>query len=173
MRDGLSLRVLKRVLLWQYRADLALQRGLSRLRGERPWTLGGACQRSAQCCEAPAIGIGALTMALPLVRRVFLAWQRRVNGFELARVDSETRLFVFHCTHFDRVSRSCDSYRSRPGICRDYPRNLMWQVNPELHPRCGYRARPPNAAGLTAAIDALELTPEQREKLRRGLRLDG
>ena len=49
----------------------------------------------------------------------------------------------------------------------------MWQANPELLPACGYRAIPPNAAGLRAALDAADLTPEQREKLRRGLRLDG
>ena len=173
MRDGFLLRAVKRVFLWQYTVDLHAHRALARLRGERTWTLAGACRRSAQCCEAPAIAVGWIAWSVPLVRRLFLAWQRHVNGFELTRVDSDGNLFVFHCSHFDRTARSCDSYRSRPGICRDYPRNLMWQPNPELHPRCGYRAFPPNAAGLRAAIDALDLTPEQREKLSRGLRLDG
>jgi hypothetical protein len=58
-------------------------------------------------------------------------------------------------------------------VCRDYPRNLMWQPDPELLPPCGYRPIAPNAAGLRAALDRLDLTPAQREKLRRGLRLDG
>jgi hypothetical protein len=58
-------------------------------------------------------------------------------------------------------------------MCRDYPRNLMWQAGPDLLPECGYRAIPPNAAGLRAALDAAALSPEQREKLRKGLRLDG
>jgi hypothetical protein len=49
----------------------------------------------------------------------------------------------------------------------------MWQPNPEMLPPCGYLARPPNAPGLQASIDRLDLTPGQREKLRRGLRLDG
>jgi uncharacterized protein len=173
MRDGLALRALKRVLLWQYTADLQIQRGLARLRGERPWTLAGGCQRSGQCCEAPALEAGLITWSFPRLRRLFLAWQRRVNGFELSHVDTDGRLFVFRCSHYDRKSRSCDSYDSRPGVCRDYPRNLMPQANPQLHPRCGYRALPPNAASLRTAIDALEVTPEQREKLRRGLRLDG
>ena len=84
-----------------------------------------------------------------------------------------SRSFVFRCTHFDPATRSCDSYDSRPGICRDYPRLLLWQPNPELLPGCGYRARPPNADGLKAALARVELTPDQRAKLEKGLRLDG
>ncbi len=172
MRDGLALRALKRVLLWQYAVDSRLQRALARLRGERPWTLAGGCRRSARCCEAPALEAGLLNWSSPRVRRLFLAWQRRVNGFELSHVLPDDRLFVFRCTHFDRRTRSCDSYDSRPGICRDYPRLLLWQPQPELFAGCGYHALPPNAEGLRAALEKLELTKEQREKLRRGLRLD-
>jgi hypothetical protein len=57
-------------------------------------------------------------------------------------------------------------------MCRDYPRLLLWQANPELLPGCRYRASPPNAEGLRVALDRLDLTSEQREKLRKGLRLD-
>jgi len=173
VRDGSFLRAAKRVALWSYRADLAVHRALRRARGERPWTLGGACHRSGGCCEAPAIAVGRLTWLLPTVRRLFLAWQRRVNGFDLVSADARGRLFVFRCSHYERETRSCDSYDSRPGVCRDYPRNLMWQPNPEMLPSCGHRATPPNAAGLRTSIDQLDLTPAQREKLRRGLRLDG
>jgi Fe-S-cluster containining protein len=172
MRDGVLLRAMKRVALWQYRADLALHHALRRTRGDRPWTLEGACARSGACCEAPAIAVGLLTWSLPVARRAFLAWQRRVNGFELVGTDPRARLLVFRCAHYDRARRSCDSYDSRPGACRDYPRNLMWQASPELLPPCAYRARPPNAAGLGASIDRLDLTPARREKLRRGLHLD-
>ena len=173
MRDGPALRVVKRVALLAWVVDLQIRRAFARLRGEKPWAIAGQCQRSGQCCEAPTLEAGLITWSFPALRRPFLAWQRRVNGFELARVQSEGRLFVFRCTHYDRDSRSCDSYDSRPGVCRDYPRNLLWQANPRLHSRCGFRALPPNAKGLRSAIDALEITPAQREKLRRGLRLDG
>jgi Fe-S-cluster containining protein len=135
--------------------------------------LHGACGRSGGCCEAPAVGAGPAVWSIPGVRRLFLAWQRRVNGFELGSADADSGVFVFRCSHFHRATRSCDSYDSRPGMCRDYPRNLMWQPNPELLPACGYRARPPNAAGLRAALEKADLTPEQREALRKGLRLDG
>jgi hypothetical protein len=173
MRDGAVLRAVKRVALWSHRADLAAHRALKRARGERPGTLGGRCCRSGACCEAPAISVGRFTWSMPLPRRLFLAWQRRVNGFELVSADARARAFVFRCSHFDRATRSCDSYDSRPGMCRDYPRNLMWQPSPELLPACGYRAIPTNAAGLGAAIEKANLTPEQRETLRKDLRLDG
>jgi len=173
MRDGPFLRAVKRVALFRFQVDLAAHRALRRARGERPWTLGGSCRRCAACCEAPAIAVGNATWSMPLARRAFLWWQRRVNGFELLRADEDDRTFVFRCTHFDRATRSCDSYGSRPGMCRDYPRLLLWQANPELLPGCGYRASPPNAEGLRVALDRLDLTPEQREKLLRGLRLGG
>jgi uncharacterized protein len=173
MRDGPFLRAVKRTALLCFEVDGAAHRAYRRARGERPWTLGGDCRRCAACCEAPAIAVGLVTWSVPSVRRAFLWWQRRVNGFELVSVDAQDRTLVFRCSHFDRSTRSCDSYDSRPGMCRDYPRLLLWQPSPELLPGCGYRASPPNASGLRGALERADLTPEQREKLRRGLRLDG
>jgi hypothetical protein len=173
MRDGVWLRGVKGAARWHYGANLRLHRALLRARGERPWTLAGECRRCAACCEAPAIAVGRMAWSMPILRRLFLAWQRRVNGFELVATEPRARLFVFRCSHFDTAARSCDSYDSRPGMCRDYPRLLLWQANPQLLPRCGYRAAAPNAAGLRASLEPLPLTPEQREKLRQGLRLDG
>jgi hypothetical protein len=109
---------------------------------------------------------------MPRVRQVFLAWQKHVNGFELVREDGPGQALVFRCTHFDHATRSCDTFDSRPGMCRDYPNVLLWQPRPEFLPGCGYRALTPNAAGLGKALDALDLTPEQREKLRKGLHLE-
>ena len=171
MRDGPLIRAVKRVALWNFRVNLAAARALRRLRGERPWTLQGSCRRSGACCEAPAIAVGRLVWSLPSARRLFFAWHRRVNGFALVSTDAGARAFVFRCTHYDAADRSCDSYDSRPGMCRDYPRFLLWQPNPEMLPPCGYRATPPNAARLRGSIDRLDLAPGQREKLRHGLRL--
>ena len=173
MRDGILLRTVKRVALWGFRTNLAAHRAILRSRGERPWTLGGGCRRSGGCCEAPALSAGRALWLMPAARRLFLAWHRRVNGFHLVSADADARVFVFRCSHFDRATRSCDSYGSRPGLCRDYPRNLLWQPSPELLPACGYRAMPPNAAGLRAALEKADLTAAQREALLKGLRLDG
>jgi hypothetical protein len=172
MRDGILRRSVKRVALGHFIVDVHVHRAWRRWRGERPHVLAGGCRRSGGCCEAPAIAAGPLAWHVAPLRRLFLAWQRHVNGFELVRRESGQRTFVFSCTHFDRSSRSCDSYDSRPGMCRDYPRLLLWQANPELLPGCGYRAVAPNAEGLRQSLARLDLTPEQREKLRKGLGLD-
>ena len=172
MRDGALLRVVKRVALWNFRLELLVARAVRRARGERPYPLGGACQRSGGCCEAPTIAVGRLVWSLPRVKRLFLSWQRRVNGFELVREEAADQAFVFRCMHYDRATRSCDSYDSRPGMCRDYPHLLLWQPRPRLLPGCGYRVRPPNAAGLREALERLDLTPGQRRKLWEGLDLE-
>ncbi len=173
MRDGILRRTVKRVARWPFNVDLLVHRAWRRSRGGRPHALAGRCQRSGGCCEAPAIAVGSLLWSVPPLQRLFLGWQRHVNGFELVRREPCAQTLVFSCTHFDRDTRSCDSYGSRPGMCRDYPRLLLWQPNPELLPGCGYRAIVPNADALRESLARLDLTPEQREKLRKGLRLDG
>lgn len=172
MRDGLVRRTVKRVARWHFNLNLHVIRAWRRALGERPHVLGGGCQRSGGCCESPTIKVGRLLWSLAPAQQLFLSWQRHVNGFELVGRDPEARALVFRCTHFDRETRSCDSYDSRPGMCRDYPRLLLWQPNPELLPGCGFRPIPPNAEGLRKALDGLDLTTQQREKLRKGLRLD-
>jgi hypothetical protein len=172
MKDGVWRRAVKSVALVNFRIEVWLSRAWRRARGERPWPLAGGCQRSGGCCEAPSLAVGSLVWFMRPVRRLFLGWHRYVNGFELAQEDPLTQTFVFNCTHFDRATRSCDSFDSRPGMCRDYPRVLLWQPRPEFLPGCGYRVRTPNAAGLRSALEKLDLTPEQREKLRAGLRLE-
>jgi hypothetical protein len=171
MRDGAARRALKRVARWHFDANLGLHRLWRRRRGERPFVLGGECRRCAACCEAPTIAAGRMAWSMPVARWLFLLWQRHVNGFELVDRDPRGRAFVFRCTHFDPVGRTCDSYDSRPGMCRDYPRLQLWQASPEFLPGCGYRGIAPNAAGLRAGLARLELTDEQRERLRRGLNL--
>ena len=75
-------------------------------------------------------------------------------------------------THFDWETRSCDSYVSRPGMCRDYPRALLDQPRPRLFVECGYGVRPANAGALAAALDRQPLSADQRQKLRRELDLE-
>ncbi len=172
MRDGIVRRIVKRVALWRFVIDIRATRALRRARGQRPFVLGGDCRRCARCCEAPALQVGPLVWHMPRLRRLFLWWQSRVNGFELTAADRASRTFAFRCTHFDPVSRLCDSYESRPGVCRDYPRLLLWQPAPELLPGCGYRPVARNAEALRKALEGQLLSPEQTVKIRRGLFLD-
>lgn len=169
MRDGLVRRGVKRIALASFYANLLADRALRRLRGDRPYLLAGDCRRCARCCEAPALRVGRLTFSLPSLRRLFLAWQERVNGWVLVEARESERVFVFRCAHFDTATRLCDSYDSRPGACRDYPRLLLYQPRPELLPGCGYRPLARNAAALRAALAARDLPAEAHAKLEREL----
>ena len=117
------------------------------------WDLGGACEGCGFCCERPTIAVGRLFF-FPVLRRLFVAWQRHINGFVYVGDDRDARALVFSCSHFDVVTRRCDSYDSRPGMCRDYPRLLLHQPRPELFAGCGYRAVDDSADGLLDALRA-------------------
>jgi len=172
MKDGPVRRAVKAVARGRFFLDLRVTRALRRARQGAWFELAGECRRCARCCEAPSIRAHAFLFHLPLARRLFLWWQRKVNGFELTGTDRAQRTFVFRCTHFDWQTRSCDSYDSRPGLCRDYPRALLHQPAPEFLPGCGYRARAPRARHFLRVLDEHPLSDEQKEKLRRGLHLE-
>jgi hypothetical protein len=116
--------------------------------------------------------VGRLAWHLPTARRAFLWWQESVNGFVLVDRLPALRAFVFRCTHFQAETRSCDSYDSRPGICRDYPRGLLDQPRPEMLPGCGYRPVLRGAARMLRVLESQPLTPEQRARLARELHLE-
>lgn len=94
-----------------------------------------------------------------------------INGFVESGRQPEQGVTFFRCTHFDPVTRSCDSYASRPGICRDYPRLLLYQVTPSLFEECGYRPIDARAATILRVLDSQPMSPEQRERLERDLHL--
>lgn len=168
MVDG----ALRRTLKWFVRGLWAAEWGIRRRFDPGPWRLEGACESCAKCCERPSVRAGRWTWWVPPVRRAFLAWQARVNGFELVEADPETRTFHFRCSHFDWASRRCDSYASRPHMCRDYPRVLLAQPWPELFDACGHRIVLERGAGLAAALEQTDLDPEARAALRRKLRIE-
>jgi hypothetical protein len=171
MKDGLVRRALKAAARARFAVDVSVDRAIRRRRA--PWfELGGECRRCARCCEAPSIAVHAVVWHLSGLRTLFLWWQRVVNGFELVEARRGDRTFVFRCTHFDPATRRCDSYDSRPGMCRDYPRALLYQPEPEMMKGCGYRPVLPGAARFLRVLDQKALTPEQRARLRRGLHLE-
>ena len=118
------------------------------------------------------IRVGRLLWFFPTPQRLFLAWQARVNGFRLRERDRAGRAFVFTCAHFDPATRRCDSYDSRPFLCRDYPRALLDQPWPELFEGCGFRPVARDAARQRAALEAGGLPPEKLAELRRRMRLE-
>jgi uncharacterized protein len=161
----------KRVVRAVWTVEHGWRRSLARRLGRRRFELAGNCESCAKCCDAPSIRVGLLTWHLPRVRRMFLAWQSRINGFTFVREERDLQVFVFDCTHFDKATRRCDSYETRPFMCRDYPRLLLEDPWPELFPECGYRPVDTKGAALRDAIDGTDLSEEKKAELRRRLRV--
>jgi Fe-S-cluster containining protein len=172
MQDGFIRRTVKRAALLNFYASILLARGWRNFRGARLYRLAGACRQTGQCCVTPAIRAHWSICYLPRTRRIFLWWHERVNGFVLLSFDRRSRTFFFRCSHYDPATRRCDSYSSRPGMCRDYPRVLLDQPFPAFFPGCGFRALPLNAEALERSIAALQLPPERKRRLLKDLHLD-
>lgn len=172
MRDGPVRSAIKGLALVVYNVRLALHRAHKRASGDIPYELGGACVLCAKCCEAPGIQVDFLTWYVPLFQQMFLLWHKQVNGFELLEKSRVDRAFIFRCTHFDPKTRRCDSYHSRPGMCRDYPRALLEQANPELFEGCGFKPVARDRVRLLRALEEQPLSEEQRAKLKKELFLE-
>jgi Fe-S-cluster containining protein len=165
MRDGPLRRAVKRIArAWQF-ANLYPTRLWLRAQGEPSFRLGGACHLCAKCCEAPSIQVRPLTFRLKTLRRPFLWWQRRVNQFELVDEDPKQKVFVFRCGHFDPQTRRCDSYDSRPAMCRDYPRNLLYHPAPDFLEGCGYFAINKKRDRIAELLASEEIAPDKRDAI--------
>ncbi|MCU0242163.1 MAG: YkgJ family cysteine cluster protein [Vicinamibacteria bacterium] len=172
MRDTRWLSIVKRIARAAWSLDRRLGRLGSRdLRQER-FVLTGGCSGCGACCERPSIQVPFVVFHAPLMRRAFLWWQRAINGFVFVAQERTPRMFVFQCTHYDPARRLCDSYDSRPGICRDYPAFLLSGIAPALFPSCGFRAILRDAERWKAALSRADLSAEQRRRLERDLHLD-
>lgn len=172
MRDGPVRSAIKALALGVFNGRLALHRIPKRAKGDIPYELGGGCVLCAKCCEQPGIQVGLFTWYVPLFQRVFLFWHRHVNGFEMVEKSRADRAFLFRCTHFDPKTRRCDSYHSRPGMCRDYPRALLEQADPELFEGCGFKPVAKDRARMLRALEQQPLSEEQRARLRKDLFLE-
>lgn len=172
MRDGAVRAAIKAIARLRYRIDLEITRRLAARREPPRYRLEGACNGCGRCCERPTIRVSVWTFRFPIWRRLVLAWHRWVNGFVWIGEDVSTRTIAFRCTHYDPVSKACDSYATRPGMCRDYPRPLLDAAFPEFFPECGYKAVDVHAPKLKAALDAADIDPERRAALYRKLKLD-
>lgn len=170
MRDGPLRATLKGLALIRFYIDLWLWRLWQRLRGRRPrFDLTGSCEGCGQCCETPSLTVPPIMLKNPPVLELFLWWQRAVNGFEFLRADYKRSELIFSCTHYDKNSKRCDSYTTRPGMCRDYPTNLRYAERPKLFDDCTYVLVDRLQVRLDAALDQAGLPPEQLAEIKRRL----
>ena len=165
MKDGPIRTFVKRIALGMYTIDLKATRLLRATEGERRYRLGGSCNGCGLCCETPMVRVNSTLFYFRSYRWILNTWHRIINGFELIRLDMRNRILVFRCTHYDPVTKQCDSYHSRPGRCRDYPRNLLASPRPQFLSECSYFAVDRSAARYRQALERFPIPEEKREEL--------
>ena len=165
--DGLPLRAIKAFA----RAWFIVALKVRRREVFKRWVLAGECNQCAVCCERPSMMVDWAIWNVKPIRRLFLWWQRAVNGFELV-AEEQPRTFAFRCHYFDTQKRVCTSYESRPGMCRDYPRLLLEQSDPTFYKECGYRAVASNSKSLLRIVERSPLSDAERAEMKRKLRLE-
>jgi Fe-S-cluster containining protein len=134
--------------------------------------MGGGCNCCGQCCETPTIPINPILFYFKSVRWVVIKWQDAVNGFEFKGENRFLKHLVFRCRHWDTFTKRCHVYHTRPGMCRDYPRNLLDDAVPEFLEGCGYYPVLRNAQKMRDALVSSGLPDEKVKELAKMLHLD-
>ncbi len=165
-------RALRRIAAGCYAVDVRIGRLLRAWRdGASAYELRGSCRQCGACCTTPTVVLPPPMYRLRLVRRLVVAWQVHVNLFELVREDPREHALVFRCPHLDPETRRCRCYRTRPGMCRDYPRGLLLSADPRFLEGCGYYARYRNADAMREALAQENLPPDKMAELEERLHL--
>ncbi|OGL41156.1 MAG: hypothetical protein A2161_07545 [Candidatus Schekmanbacteria bacterium RBG_13_48_7] len=171
MKDGIVRKTIKYVALARYMIDLKITRLIKSVGNSQTFHLEGSCNRCGKCCENPAIILSAPFFYLKTNRWLTLKWHKIVNGFEFVGENRKEKCFIFRCTHWNPETKLCDSYETRPGLCRDYPRNQIDSTDPVFMDSCGYYAVRKNAESMGKAIDKLLLSEEKTDKLKQKLHI--
>lgn len=171
MRDGLFLKCFKTIVLIRFHVDRYLTRRYLHLKGEPLYRLGGHCNQCGACCETPAVQVHRGVFLSRSATWLIKWWHWKINGFRLIEKDRKNRVFIFKCTHFDPETKQCDSYNSRPGMCRDYPRPLLFSTNPEFFKQCGHYPVRKSAGSFRQSIENLDFPDDKKQELIRKLHL--
>lgn len=172
MRDNLAQKLIKNTLRHYYLFTLWLYRQNQKRKGRPKYILTGKCEGCGKCCENPAIKVGFFVAHFKSFRAIYVWWQKKINGFVYQRENAETQVLYFICTHWDPQTRLCDSYDSRPGMCRDYPRNLLYSSIPDFFKECGYKPIDKNAEKFKLALDKIPIDDEKKKKIKDKLFLE-
>lgn len=172
MRDNSVRRFIKFIARIRYSIDLKITRRILKFRGIPQFVLAGHCIACGQCCQTPSIHTPFLSHYFKSFRWLTLLWHHQINGFIFLSENRPHRILTFNCSHFNPSTQHCDSYESRPGLCRDYPHNLLFSVHPEFFPNCGFRPVDQHAQHFKELLDAHKIPQDIQDVLRSKLHLD-
>lgn len=172
MKDGIVRTFIKLIAGIVYFIDLKITRFFWKLSGVKSYHLRGECSKCGACCVSPSIQVGKLVWNIGFFEICFLVWQKYVNGFEFVDRESQGRIYVFKCNHYNSEKNECDSYFSRPVMCRDYPKALTYQINPVFFKTCTLRPIDKKAKKILDKLQTKNMTEEQIELIKKELFLE-
>lgn len=60
----------------------------------------------------------------------------------LTVIDKDETGLVFTCSNLDEKTNLCKNHKNRPGICKRYPQEELFNMGGELSEGCGYKMIP-------------------------------
>ncbi|MCJ8329155.1 MAG: YkgJ family cysteine cluster protein [Lentisphaeria bacterium] len=169
MKDGPIRKTIKAVVRWRHKIDLTISRFFQ---GKPEFVLKGECNGCGACCKNPTIQVFPPLFYFKSIRWCMIKWHKHINGFEYIDANRKEKYLIFTCSHLDSETMQCDSYSSRPGICRDYPYKLLYSPTPEFLEECSYYAEYENAESLNEALDELDLPEDKIQEIKEKLKSD-
>lgn len=99
----------------------------------------GSCNACGRCCQKIYVKHKQVIQTEAEFERL-----KRQHSFYtyLKVVDKDETGLVFECENLDKETKKCKIHGKRPGICRRYPQEELFNMGGTLAEHCGYKLIP-------------------------------
>ena len=99
----------------------------------------GSCNACGRCCQKIYVKHKQVIQTEAEFERL-----KRQHSFYtyLKVVDKDETGLVFECKNLDKETKKCKIHWKRPGICRRYPQEELFNMGGTLAEHCGYKLIP-------------------------------
>lgn len=107
---------------------------------KRKYYKSGQCLGCGECCKKIYVRHSAGVIQEEKEFEKLRLLHPFYKGLSIVGKD-ETGL-VFECSHLDPETNFCKIHKTRPGICRRYPQEAIFEMGGALSENCGYKMTP-------------------------------
>lgn len=99
----------------------------------------GSCNACGRCCQKIYVKHKQVIQTEAEFERL-----KKQHSFYtyLKVVDKDETGLVFECENLDKETKKCKIHKKRPGICRRYPQEELFNMGGSLAEHCGYKLIP-------------------------------
>lgn len=100
----------------------------------------GSCKRCGACCSRIYVSHGKKTMNS---EEEFEKLRNVYPFYSYLNLEGKDDIgLIFSCNNFDKENHICKIHKTRPGICRRYPDEMVFSLGATLSDGCGYSFTP-------------------------------